>query len=269
MSSSINHKHPTPTVRGVLSMPFPSLRRFLSRTTLPLLAACPLALAPLMAAAPPPTVTPAAAKPAKTPAAPMAFTPAELELAPGETYPVTLFVPSPTGKYFSGALSLEPDQGVTVQPDPRWPDRIPPWGVKVFPKITAAADAVGAPRVVGTLTGGGSATLKVTLQRPEVKLIPGIHALTIQVRNPMRGRTLKGRIGLTNADRFLGDVTSALFVVAPGATQETKIPLPGAAPVINEHYNFTYNLQTWNGYQEEKTLPLTFPPQRPAADGPP
>lgn len=247
----------------------PKMSRFLARTTIPLLAACPVALAPLMAAGPPSTLSAAVTKPAKpapAPAAPMAFTPAELELAPGETYPVTLFVPSPTGKYFSGALSLTPEVGVTVQPDPRWPERLPPWGVKVFPKITAARDAAGPTKVTATLAGGGSATLSVTLQRPEVKLIPGIHMLTIQVRNPMRSRTLKGRIGLTNGDRFMGDVTSALLEVAPGATQETKIPLPGAAPSEHEKYAFTYTLQTWNGYQEKQTLPLTFPPQPPAAD---
>src|SRR4051812_36617034 len=96
-----------------------------------LLAACPLALAPWVAAAPPSATQPAKTAPAH--AAHMVFTPAELELAPGETYPVVLFVPSPTGKYFSGALNLVPGKGVTVQPDPRWPERIPPWGVKVFP----------------------------------------------------------------------------------------------------------------------------------------
>jgi hypothetical protein len=198
----------------------------------------------------------------------MAFTPAELDLAPGETALVTLFVPSPTGKYFNGGLSLVPDQGVTVQPDARWPDRVPPWGVKVFPKITAAADATGTVRVVATLAGGGSATLSVTVQRPEVKLIPGIHELRIQVTNPMQGRPLKGRIALANKDRFLGNVTSALLDVAPGGTQETRIPLPGAAPSEHEKYAFTYTLQTWAGYREQKTLPLTFPPQPPAADGP-
>jgi hypothetical protein len=242
-----------------------------------LVAAGLVALAPLVAAAPPRTAPPAATrpgKPAPPPAAPPpaarvpGFTPAELELAPGETYPVTLFVPSPTGKYFSGALSFAPDKGVTVQPDARWPDRIPPWGVKVFPKVTAAADAAGTTRVTATLTGGGSATLNVTLQRPEVKLVPAIHALQIQVRNPMRSRALKGRIGLTNPDRFLGDVTSALLDVAPGATQETRIPLPGAAPSEHEKYAFTYTLQTWAGYREQQTLPLTFPPQPPAADTP-
>jgi hypothetical protein len=106
------------------------------------------------------------------------------------------------------------------------------------------------------------------VQRPAVKLIPGIHVLTVQVTNPMRGRPLKGRIGLANKDRFLGDVTGALLDVAPGATQEVKIPLPGAAPSEHEQYAFTYTVQTWAGYREQQTLPLTFPPQPPASDAP-
>jgi hypothetical protein len=232
-----------------------------------------LALSPLVTTSAPTRALPAATvpagtRPAPSPAAPMAFTPAELELAPGETSLVTLFVPSPTGKYASGTLSFVPEKGVTVQPDARWPERIPPWGVKVFPKITAAGDAAGTAQVVATLTDGGTATLRVAFSRPEVKLVPGIHELRIQVRNPMRGRPMKGRIGLTNPDRFLGNITSALLDVAPGATQETRIPLPGAAPSEHEKYAFTYTLQTWAGYREQQTLPLTFPPQPPAADSP-
>jgi hypothetical protein len=208
------------------------------------------------------------AKPAPKSSARMAFTPATLELAPGETYPATLFVPSPTGKYHRGELSFAVEKGVTTKPDARWPDRVPPWGVKTFPRITAAPDADGTAKVVALLVPGGiSATLTVSVRRPEVKLIPGIHELRIQVTNPMQSRPLKGRIGLTNPDRFLGNVTSALLDVKPGATQESRIPLPGAAPVVTETYAFTYTLQTWAGYEEKKTLNLSFPPQRPAADG--
>src|SRR4051794_22862292 len=115
------------------------MSRTIHHTTNMLLAAGLLRFAPLVAAAPAATAPAATTPPAKTapaPVGPMAFTPAELELAPGETSLVTLFVPSPTGKYFSGTLSFLPEKGLAVQPDARWPDRIPPWGVKVFPKIT-------------------------------------------------------------------------------------------------------------------------------------
>jgi hypothetical protein len=220
--------------------------------------------------APAQTAPPNAAKmaaPAPKPAAAMAFTPAELDLAPGEIYPVTLFVPSPTGKYHSGELSYAVEKGVSLHPDPRWPERMPPWGVKVFPKIKAASDAEGRAKVVALLMPGNTlATLLVTIRRPEVTLIPGIRELRIRITNPMRGRPLKGRIGLTNPDRFLQDITSRLVSVAPGATQELQIPLPGAAPSVTETYAFTYTLQTWAGYREQKTQSLRFPPQRPASD---
>jgi hypothetical protein len=208
-----------------------------------------------------------APKPPGKPAAPMTFTPAAMDLLPGETYPVTLFVPSPNGTYYSGELSFAHERGLRVEPDARFPDRIPPWGVKVFPKVRSAPDAEGTGKVVAILTPAGrTATVNVALVRPEVKLVPGIHQLRIQVTNPMRSRPLKGRIGVANPDRFLGNVTSGLLDIAPGSTQEIKIPLPGAAPATDETYAFTYNLQTWAGYRDEKTVNLQFPPQPPAAD---
>jgi hypothetical protein len=208
-----------------------------------------------------------AAKPAPKAAPSITFTPSPLELAPGETYPVTVFVPSPTGRYHKSVLSFQVKGGVSVQSDPRFPDTVPPWGVKVFPKIQAGSDAAGTASVVATLIPGGSGTLNVSIKRPTVSLIPAVHQLRIQVTNPMQGRPLKGRVSVSNPDRFLGASTGALLEVPPGSVQEVQIPLPGAAPVEGETYAFTYTLETWSGYQEKKTLNLRFPPQPPAQDG--
>src|SRR5688500_16679884 len=94
-----------------------------------------LLIAVVAVAAPAPPKAPPPSKPgartpakptAKTPAkskaplsGPMAFLPKELDLAPGESYPVELYVPSPTEKHFTGDVTFNAAKGLTVTPDPR------------------------------------------------------------------------------------------------------------------------------------------------------
>lgn len=218
------------------------------------------------AATPAKKAAPQGAKPAKAPvkpSAPMAFKPAVLDLAPGETYPVELFVPSPTGKEFSGPLDFEVEKGITVTPDARWKGRVPGWGLKTYPKLTAARDASGEYAVkaaVGEGEAAKSAPLKVRIVTPQLELQPGVFKLTLKLTNPFESRLLNGRIEISNPDRFLQDVTTREFKIEPGKSQELVIPLPGAAPVCGETYDFTVTVETYQGYKEKKTYPLAFPP---------
>ncbi|HTE19822.1 MAG TPA: hypothetical protein VK689_15770 [Armatimonadota bacterium] len=208
-------------------------------------------------AKPPVPVKPA--EPAKPPR-PMAFTPAELDLAPGESFPVELFVPSPTGKAVQGSLSFTPGAGISVTPDKRWTGRVPPWGAKTFPRVTASADAEGDQPVTATLDRGGEAALTVRVTPPLLEIVPGHRQLTVRVTSPFHHRPLTGRIEAANPDRFLQDVTALEFNVAPGKTQELVFPLPGAAPAEGESYNFTLTVETYQGFRMKKTYPLMFPP---------
>jgi hypothetical protein len=223
----------------------------------------------LPALAAPPVKKPGPAKPAAKPApkasakpAPkvMGFAPKELDLAPGETYLTELFVPSPTGKEFKGELTYAPAAGLTVKPDDRWPGKVPPWGLKSFPRITAAPTASGELPVKAVIAKGTEATLKVRVSPPGIEPVPGLFKLTIKVTNPFKTRLMTGRIKVSNPDRFLQDVTTREFKVDPGATQELEFPLPGAAPVDDEKYDFTLTVETYHGYRSEKTYPLKFPP---------
>jgi hypothetical protein len=208
-----------------------------------------------------PAAKPAPAKPQPAPSRPMAFNPAELDLAPGETYTNELFVPSPTGKAVTGKLAITAPAGLTVKDDPRWTGRVPPWGVKVYPKITAAADASGELPVEAILDKGGKAKLLVRVQAPLVNVTPGEKKLTVMVTNPFKSRLMTGRVQASNPDRFLQDITSLEFKLAPGASTDLVFPLPGAAPAEGEMYDFTILLQTYQGYKDEKTHKLAFPPQ--------
>jgi len=221
------------------------------------------ALAAVGALAAPAVKKPAPAKAPVRPAAPMAFKPAVLDLAPGETYPVELFVPSPTGKAFSGALDFEVERGLTVSPDSRWKGSVPGWGLKTYPKLTAAPDATGEYALKASIGSGAAvkqSALKVRIVRPTIELDPGVFKLTLKVTNPFASRLLNGRITVSNPDRFLQDVTTREFKIEPGKTQDLEIPLPGAAPVCGETYDFTLTVETYQGYKEKKTYPLAFPP---------
>jgi hypothetical protein len=203
----------------------------------------------------------APAKPAPKPAPPMAFTPAELDLAPGETYLAELVVPSPTGKAFTSKLTYTPGTGLTVKPDARWTGKVPPWGVKSYPRITASADATGDVPVEVALEGGGKAILTVHVLTPTVEMVPGLGQLTVKVTNPFRTRAFNGRVQVSNPDRFLQDVTTREFKLPAGETGELVFPLPGAAPAESEQYEFTVKLDGYHGYKFRKTEALTFPPQ--------
>lgn len=193
--------------------------------------------------------------------APMAFSPKELDLAPGETYPVDLLVPSPTGKAFSGTLSYTAPPGLTVTPDPRWNGKVPGWGVKTHPKVTASADAIGDLAVTASLKKGAGAKLVVKVVRPVVEAVPGDEKLTVRVTNPFRLRLLHGRVVASNPDRFLQDITTIEFKIGPGATQDLVFPLPGASPAEGEKYDFTLSVETYQGYRERSTHSLAFPPR--------
>jgi hypothetical protein len=203
---------------------------------------------------------PAAKTPAK-PAAPMAFSPGELDLAPGETYLVELFVPSPTGKAAQGSLTYTPGKNVSVTPDARWTGKVPAWGTKTYPRITAAREAEGDIPVVAALEKGGQAKLTVKVARPQLEVVPGSFKLTVKVTNPFRKRPMNGRFTVSNPDRFLEDVTTREFKVPPGEKQELVVPLPGAAPACGEKYDFTFVVESYHGYKEQKTYSLAFPPQ--------
>jgi uncharacterized cupredoxin-like copper-binding protein len=223
-------------------------------------AKAPAAKAP---AAPSLTVKKPSTKPAKAPPAPpavMAFNPTELDLAPGETYRVELLVPSPTRKAVTGALQFEPIKGLTPKPDARWSGKVPPWGTKTYPSVTAAPDASGDLPLVATFDKGGTARMMVHVARPRLEIIPGFRKLTVKVTSPFKTRPLTGRIVASNPDRFLENITTREFKVAPGQTEEVVFPLPGAAPAESETYNFTLTVETYQGYRDQKTHALSFPP---------
>lgn len=204
-------------------------------------------------------------KAAKAPAKPkaaasLAWAPKELDLAPGETYRVELAVPSPTGKTFTGKLSYAPAKGLEVKPDPRWKDQIPGWGVKTYPWITASAEtAPGDVPVEASLEKGGKATLTVRVASPGVELVPAKRQLTVRITNPFHARTMSGIIKASNPDRFLQDITTREFKVAPGMTEDVVFPLPGYAAVETERYEFTITVQTYQGYKHTQVHKLQFP----------
>lgn len=238
------------TIGGMRRLPF----------ILPLPVAGALAAA---CAAPGPAAPKAAPKPAAKPAPklPMHFNTEGFDLAPGETYPVELYVPSPTGKAFQGKLTYKPSAELRVLPDPRWTGRIPPAGVKTFPKITATRTAGGNQEVTATLTGGGEATLWVRVVSPTIEPIPGHQKLTVKLTNPFQRRPLHGRVIASNPDRFLQDITAREFRIPGGQTGEVVFPLPGAAPAEGETYDFTLTVETYQGFRHKETYPLAFPPQ--------
>ncbi len=212
-----------------------------------------------------PTGGTAPAKPAPTAPPAFAFRPATLDLAPGETYPVEVAVPSPSKKGGEVALSFTPTLGLSVKPDPRWSGRVGAYGAKTFPKVTAGADAAGELSVTATVgetpSGLRSTVLKVRILPPGIEVIPGIKKLTVRVTNPWSTRLLFGRIVASNPDRFLQDVTTREFRVEAGKTGEVVFPLPGAAPAEGETYDFTLRVETYNGYRSVKKHSLAFPPE--------
>ena len=230
--------------------------------TLTLAFAVPLAAAP---EAPTPTTPPEAkAKPTgkatPKPAPVMAFKPATLELAPGETFDVELFVPNPKGKEAPAELSFTSGEGVTVLADKRWKDKLPRYGVKLYPKLTASKEADGEIPVAFTV-GGQKATLNVKIVRPAIEVIPAYKKLTVKVTSPYTARQFNGRVQVSNPDRFLQDITTREFKLAPGQSAELLFPLPGAAAAETETYDFTVLVEGYHGFKDKRTHPLKFPSQ--------
>lgn len=214
-------------------------------------------------AAPPP---PKAAVPSKAAAAPaVRFRPAELDLAPGEQYPVEVFFPNHQRKKYGATPALETSEGLTLVPDNRGKGTIPRYGLKLYPKVRAAADASGEQWVEGRLAGLKSQRLAVRIVEPELKPIPGDQRVAVRITNPFRVRPLTGRIVAANPNRFLQNVTARLFRIEPGSTGEVVFPLPGAAAAPGETYEFTFDLQTYQGYRKKHRFDLEFPPLRPGA----
>jgi hypothetical protein len=100
----------------------------------------------------------------------------------------------------------------------------------------------------------------VRVAAPEIEPVPGLFKLTVRVTNPFKSRAMTGRIVASNPDRFLQNITTREFKVPAGQTEEVVFPLPGAAPVVTEKYDFTLTVQTYQGYKSKKTYALTFPP---------
>lgn len=209
---------------------------------------------------PPAAKTPSAPKKPAAPPRPMVFAPRELDLAPGETYMAELSVPNPTGKEMQRQIDFSPGPGVTVVPDTRYGGKLGRYGSKVYPKFTAARDAQGNIPVTAAVEGVGQATLSVRVTEPVLEVVPGLRKLTVKVSSPFQTRLMIGRVIASNPDRFLEDVTTREFKISPGQTQELVFPLPGAAPAEGQKYDFTFIVETYQGYKFKKTYPLEFPP---------
>lgn len=192
--------------------------------------------------------------------------PAVLDLAPGETYPVEVLIPSPTGHKANVQVSLDAPSGIGIRPD-RWEGTVPPEGKKLYPQVTLAApvpSAIGpAPAVeIATQFMGGSGPggrFAVHVAEPSLQMIPGAHELRIRVHNPFFGRAFNGRVQVANPDRFLQNVNSRLLHIPPGLDEEVAIPLPGASPAPGAAYQFTATLQSWQGYKRAFSQRLKFP----------
>ena len=206
---------------------------------------------------------PPAAKPQKAkPATRMEFRPAELELSPGETYPVELFIPNRSRKPAVTTLSYAPK--ADVLPDARWTGKIGRYGVKTWPKIHLSSQAKGEIPITASAGKFGEAQLLIKVSEPSLKVIPGLFKLTVIVRNSFQNRKLKGRLIASNPDRFLQDITTREFMIPPGHQQTLVFPLPGAAPADGETYDFTFQVQSYAGYRATRKYSLKFPPhQRP------
>jgi hypothetical protein len=234
----------------------------LALSLLPLLIAVPLLGAPEATPAAPPKDP--AAKPAPKiapkPKPVIAFKPATLELMPGETFLVELFIPNPAGKEVPAKLGFWPGGGVDLTPDARWKGKLPRYGAKLYPKISAISRADGEIPVAVTVDGQ-KATLNVKIVHPTIEVVPAYKKLTVKVTSPFTERACNGRVEVSNPDRFLQDITTREFKLMPGQTAELLFPLPGAAAAESETYDFTVLVEGYHGFKDKKTHPLSFPSQ--------
>lgn len=191
------------------------------------------------------------------------FSPSDLDLAPGEGYLFGVHVKNPLGKPTKAVVLLTADSDLTLSTQ-RWEGVLPKWGVKLFPRIRAAAnrsrDGSVTVRLVvsGKTIGEGRFAVRHTV--PEADLVADWprQCVVFKITNTYRNRRLKGGVRLSNPDRFLQDVTTGLFDVAPGQTAEVRIPVPGASPAEGETYRFTAVYRTWEGYTGRIVRDLVF-----------
>jgi hypothetical protein len=189
----------------------------------------------------------------------MSFLPPDLDLAPGESYRVELFVPAPGGKPAAGTLTLATGKGISVQEDTKFPSKLPAWGAKTYPTVTAAADAAGEALLTATHSAGGEATLRLNIVEPGVTPTPGDQRLTVRITNPFRMRPLIGRILAANPNQLLQYVTAREFRIPPSSAADMFFPLPGLAAAADGNYEFTLTLQSYQGYRSKRTFSLKFP----------
>jgi len=191
------------------------------------------------------------------------FSPTELDLAPGEAYLFGVHVKNPIGKPTKAAILLTADGDLTLSTE-RWEGLLPKWGIKLFPRIRAAAgrsrDGFVTVRLVVSGKTAGEGRMLVRHTVPEADLVADwpSQCVVFKITNKYRNRRLKGGVRLSNPDRFLQDVTTGLFDVAPGQTAEVRIPVPGASPAEGETYRFTAVYRTWEGYTGRIVRDLVF-----------
>ena len=191
------------------------------------------------------------------------FNPADLDLAPGETYLFGVHVRNPIGKRVKAVITLVPSSGLSLTIE-RWEGVLPPWGVKLFPRVKASSNRSTDGTVTVELRAEGkmigSAVFQVRHTLPQADLIADwpSKCVIFKITNTFRNRRLKGGVRLSNPDRFLQDVTTGLFDVEPGKTAEIRIPVPGASPAEGEAYRFTAEFRTWEGYKGRIIRDLVF-----------
>ncbi|MGC8834626.1 MAG: hypothetical protein ACP5R4_11305 [Armatimonadota bacterium] len=191
------------------------------------------------------------------------FNPADLDLAPGETYLFGVHVRNPLGKRVKAVITLVPSSGLSLTIE-RWEGILPPWGVKLFPRIKAATTRSADGTVTVELQAEGkkigSSVFHVRHALPQADLTADwpSKCVVFKITNTFRSRRLKGGVRLSNPDRFLQDITTGLFDVEPGKTAEIRIPVPGASPAEGEAYRFTAEFRTWEGYRGRIIRDLVF-----------
>lgn len=191
------------------------------------------------------------------------FSPSELDLAPGESYLFGAHVKNPLGKPTRAVVLLTADSDLTLSTQ-KWEGILPKWGVKLFPRIRAGVNRSRDGSVTVRLVVSGKTVaegrLAVRHTVPEADLVADWprQCVVFKITNTYRNRRLKGGVRLSNPDRFLQDVTTGLFDVAPGHTAEIRIPVPGASPAEGETYRFTAVYRTWEGYTGKIVRDLVF-----------
>ncbi|MGQ9523427.1 MAG: hypothetical protein ACUVTZ_01175 [Armatimonadota bacterium] len=191
------------------------------------------------------------------------FSPAELDLAPGESYLIGIHVRNPLGKPTKATITLTGDSDLKLSVE-KWEGVLPKWGVKLFPRIRASVsrsqDGFVTVRLVvaGKTVSQGRALIRHTVPVADLVADWPSQCVVFKITNTYKNRRLKGGVRLSNPDRFLQDVTTGLFDAAPGQTVEVRFPVPGASPAEGETYRFTAVYRTWEGYTGRIVRDLVF-----------